>query len=242
MAGTLELREFPPGPAGLFPDPSGMRNRRGDPAFADGLRLAWKFAATASRSPRCVLWRLSLDGGVPDYAIDGGSLGAAFAVALRELLRVPRGSRSRFLAAPRAFFIGLRPRCAITGALATERPRPTGTRHRGLPGSHGSTRLATWMPNLMRPGPNGCGSSRRPPTARREAYGRRLGAYCPPSRPLCTPSPPRTDCHHRYSLPRRSRRLGRQRLRRAAACGQPGQPGGRVLCTARPGSRQPSRD
>jgi WD40 repeat protein len=122
VAGTLELREFPSGPAGLFPDPSGMRNRRGDPAFADGLRLAWKFAATASRSSRCVLWRLSLDGGVPDYAIDGGSLGAAFAVALRELLRVPRGSRSRFLAAPRAFFIGLRPRCAITGALTTERP------------------------------------------------------------------------------------------------------------------------
>jgi hypothetical protein len=126
VAGTLELREFPSGPAGLFPDPSGMRNRRGDPAFADGLRLAWKFAATASRSPRCVLWRLSLDGGVPDYAIDGGSLGAAFAVALRELLRVPRGSRSRFLAAPRAFFIGLRPRCAITGALATERPSAYG--------------------------------------------------------------------------------------------------------------------
>jgi WD40 repeat protein len=122
VAGTLELREFPSGPAGLFPDPRGMRNRRGDPAFADGLRLAWKFAATGSRSSRCVLWRLSLDGGAPDYAIDGGSLGAAFAVALRELLRVPRGSRSRFLAAPRAFFIGLRPRCAITGALATQRP------------------------------------------------------------------------------------------------------------------------
>ena len=122
VAGTLELREFPSGPAGLFPDPSGMRDRRGDPAFADGLRLAWKFATTASRSPKCVLWRLSLDGGVPDYAIDGGSLGAVFAVALRELLRVPRGSRSRFLAAPRAFFIGLRPRCAITGALAMERP------------------------------------------------------------------------------------------------------------------------
>ena len=122
VAGTLELREFPPGPAGLFPDPRGMRNRRGDPAFADGLRLAWQFAAGAGRSGRCVLWRLSLDGGVPDYAIDGGSLGAAFAVALRELLRRPRGSRSGLLAVPRAFFVGLRPRCAITGVLATQRP------------------------------------------------------------------------------------------------------------------------
>ena len=32
VAGALELREFPPGPAGLFPDPRGMRIRRGDPA------------------------------------------------------------------------------------------------------------------------------------------------------------------------------------------------------------------
>jgi WD40 repeat protein len=122
VAGTLELREFPPGPAGLFPDPSGLRNRRGDATFDAGLRLAWQFAAGTGRSSRCVLWRLSLDGGVPDYAIDGGSLGAAFAVALRELLRRPRGSHSGFLDVPRAFFVGLRPRCAITGVLATQRP------------------------------------------------------------------------------------------------------------------------
>ena len=44
VAGTLELREFAPGPAGLFPDPRGMRNRRGDPAV-EGLGLAWQFAA-----------------------------------------------------------------------------------------------------------------------------------------------------------------------------------------------------
>ncbi len=122
VAGTLELRELPPGPVGLFPDPRGMRNRRADPAFAAGLSLAWQFAAGASRGGRCVLWRLSLDGGVPDYAIDGGSLGAAFAVALRELLSRPRGSRPGFLAAPRALFVGLRPGCAITGVLSTQRP------------------------------------------------------------------------------------------------------------------------
>jgi WD40 repeat protein len=122
VAGTLELRDFPPGPAGLFPDPRGMRNRRADAAFAAGLGHAWQFAADGSRHGRCVLWHLSLDGGVPDYAIDGGSLGAAFAVALRELLRRPRGSRPGPLGVARAFFVGLRPKCAITGTLAVQQP------------------------------------------------------------------------------------------------------------------------
>jgi WD40 repeat protein len=134
VAGTLELREFPPGPAGLFPDPRGMRNRRGDPAV-EGLRLAWQFAAGAGRSSRCALWRLSLDGGVPDYAIDGGSLGAAFAVGLRELLRRPRGSRWGVLEVPLSFFVGLRPRCAITGVLADQ--QPTGYERKAPPGTEG---------------------------------------------------------------------------------------------------------
>jgi WD40 repeat protein len=134
VAGTLELREFPPGPAGLFPDPRGMRNRRGDPAV-EGLRLAWRFAAGAGRSPRCVLWRLSLDGGVPDYAIDGGSLGAAFAVGLRELLRRPRGSRWGVLEVPLSLFVGLRPRCAITGVLVEQ--QPTGYERKAPPGTVG---------------------------------------------------------------------------------------------------------
>jgi WD40 repeat protein len=126
VAGTLELREFPPGPAGLFPDPRELRSRRTDPQFDAGLRLAWQFATGANRGGRCVLWRLSLDGGVPDYAIDGGSLGAAFAVALCELLRTSRGSRPAPLAVPRAFFTGLRPGCAITGVLASQRPSAYG--------------------------------------------------------------------------------------------------------------------
>jgi WD40 repeat protein len=125
VAGTLELREFPSGPPGLFPDPRGMRNRRADPAFDASLTLAWQFA-TGADGGRCVLWHLTLDGGAPDHAIDGGSLGAAFAVALRELLRRPRGSRPGLLAVPRAFFIGLRPRCAITGVLAMQRPAAYG--------------------------------------------------------------------------------------------------------------------
>lgn len=122
VTGTLELREFSPGPSGLFPDPRGMRNRRADSAFDAGLQLAWQFAAGAARGGRCVLWRLSLDAGVPDHTIDGGSLGAAFAIALRELLRRPRGSGLAPLAARRAFFIGLRPKYAITGTLAAQRP------------------------------------------------------------------------------------------------------------------------
>jgi len=122
VAGTLELREFLPGPPGLFPDPRGMRNRHADAPFEAGLQLAWQFAAGAGRGGRCVLYNLSLDAGAPDYAIDGGSLGAAFAVALRELLRRPHGSRPGLLPVPRAFFLGLRPRCAITGVLATQRP------------------------------------------------------------------------------------------------------------------------
>jgi WD40 repeat protein len=121
VAGALELREFPPGPTGLFPDPRGMRNRNGDPAV-EGLTLAWHFAAGGGRSSRCVLWRLSLDGGVADYAIDGGSLGAAFAIGLRELLRRPRSSRWGVLGVPLSFFVGLRPRYAVTGVLSEQQP------------------------------------------------------------------------------------------------------------------------
>jgi WD40 repeat protein len=122
VTGTLELREFPPGPPGLFPDPRAMRDRRGNAAFAAAPRLAWRFAAAGGGGRRCVLWRLTFDGSAPDYAIDGGSLGAAFAIALRELNRIPRGRRTGVLAASRAFFIGPRPHRAITGVLATERP------------------------------------------------------------------------------------------------------------------------
>jgi hypothetical protein len=134
VTGILELWEFPPGPAGLFPDPRGMRNRRGDPAV-EGLRLAWQFAAGVGRTSRCVLWRLSLDEPVPDYAIDGGSLGAAFAVGLRELLRRPRGSRWGVLEVPLSLFLGLRPRCAITGVLAEQ--QPTGYERKAPPGTVG---------------------------------------------------------------------------------------------------------
>ena len=122
VTGVLELRELAPGPAGLFPDPRGMRKRRVNHDFANALNLAWQFATGPSGGSKCVLWRLWLDGGFQDDPIDGGSLGAAFAVGLRELLRVPRGPHPNFLARQRAYFTGLRRRRAITGVLAVERP------------------------------------------------------------------------------------------------------------------------
>jgi WD40 repeat protein len=122
VTGVLELREFAPGPPGLFPDPRGMRKRRVNRDFTNALKLAWQFATGPSGGSKCVLWRLWLDGGVQDDPIDGGSLGAAFAVGLRELLRVPRGPHPNFLSHQRAYFTGLRRRRAITGVLAVERP------------------------------------------------------------------------------------------------------------------------
>ena len=121
MAGTLAVWELPAGPVGLFPDPAAMRILRANDAFRAALGLAWEFAGGLASAGRCVLWRLTLDGNVADYAIDGGSLGAAFAVALQELLQ-RSATRSSVLAWPRAFLIGLRPSCAITGMITAQRP------------------------------------------------------------------------------------------------------------------------
>lgn len=115
--GVLELREFPAGPAGLYPDPramAGVRSPNGQ--FAASLGHAWN-AAGSRREGRCVLWRLVLsDDPMPPAQIDGPSLGAAFALGLRDLLRHPP-SRRPSMAGLRGFFYGLRPRTAVTGAL-----------------------------------------------------------------------------------------------------------------------------
>lgn len=117
VTGVLELREFPPGPAGLYPDPramAGVRSPNGQ--FAASLGHAWN-AAGSRREGRCVLWRLVLsDGPLPPAQIEGPSLGAAFALGLRDLLRHPP-SRRPSLAWLRGVFYGLRPRTAVTGAL-----------------------------------------------------------------------------------------------------------------------------
>ena len=122
VTGTLELREFPAGPAGLFPDPSAMRIVRTDDQFDHGLRLAWDSATGGGKQGKCVLWRLILDDDVPDFAVDGGSLGTAFAILLWELLVGGPASGPAALAKPRGFFERLRPRCAVTGVLSVRCP------------------------------------------------------------------------------------------------------------------------
>ncbi|WP_406141669.1 WD40 repeat domain-containing protein [Streptomyces sp. NBC_01089] len=115
--GVLELREFPAGPAGLYPDPramAGVHSPNGQ--FAASLGHAWNMAGDR-RAGRCVLWRIVLSNDpLPPGRIEGPSLGAAFALGLRELLRYPR-SRRPSVAGTRGFFYGLRPRTAVTGAL-----------------------------------------------------------------------------------------------------------------------------
>ncbi|MEV0237486.1 hypothetical protein [Nonomuraea sp. NPDC050786] len=113
-AGILELWEYPGGPAGLFPDPRTMAGIRADGSFEEALAVAWN-ASPGRRGGRCVLWRIVVNGAaVP--SVEGPSLGAAFALALRELLRRPASHRPS-LAAVRGFLRGPRPRTAVTGAI-----------------------------------------------------------------------------------------------------------------------------
>ncbi|MGW2479532.1 hypothetical protein ACWCWQ_06830 [Streptomyces sp. NPDC001571] len=114
VTGVLELREFPAGPPGLYPDPrtmDGVRSPNGE--FAAALGHAWRFAGER----RCVLWRVVLsDGQVAPARLEGPSLGLAFALGLRELMRNRRPGRPGF-GGLRRLFRGLRPRTAVTGAL-----------------------------------------------------------------------------------------------------------------------------
>lgn len=117
VTGVLELREFPAGPPGLYPDPrtmTGVRSPNGD--FATALGHAWRLAGER-RERRCVLWRIVLsDGQAAPTRLEGPSLGLAFALGLRELLRHSPTGRPG-LAGLRGFARGLRPRTAVTGAL-----------------------------------------------------------------------------------------------------------------------------
>ncbi|MFJ9121911.1 WD40 repeat domain-containing protein [Streptomyces sp. NPDC102394] len=117
VTGVLELREFPAGPAGLYPDPRAMAGTHSpNGQFATAVGRAWR-AAGAGREGRCVLWRIVLsDDPLPPPRIEGPSLGVAFALGLREILRHPR-SRRPSGAWIRGAFYGLRPRTAVTGAL-----------------------------------------------------------------------------------------------------------------------------
>ncbi|MEU6114207.1 hypothetical protein ABZ840_06590 [Streptomyces sp. NPDC047117] len=115
--GVLQLCEFPAGPPGLYPDPRSMTGlRSSDGQFATALGRAWALAGPG-RGSRCVLWRLVItDRPALPPRIEGPSLGVAFALGLRELLRHPR-TRRPSIAGVRGIFYGLRPRTAVTGAL-----------------------------------------------------------------------------------------------------------------------------
>jgi WD40 repeat protein len=117
ISGVLELREFAAGPTGLFPDPQTMAGARtAGPAFAKALFYAWEAAPWRNKG-RCVLWNIALsDSSALPPPIDGGSLGAAFALGLRELFRYP-ARRGLSIAWLRGLFYGIRPRTAVTGVL-----------------------------------------------------------------------------------------------------------------------------
>lgn len=118
VSGTLELHEFPAGPAGLFPDPRTMSLVRADEAFTQAVTNAWTFASHRRRPGRCLLWQLTLDN-TPRTTVTGDSLGAPFAIALQELLSYPSPGRPS-LTMVRQTFRGLRPNCAVTGAVTKD--------------------------------------------------------------------------------------------------------------------------
>ncbi|MER6576782.1 WD40 repeat domain-containing protein [Nonomuraea sp. NPDC001023] len=113
VTGILELREFTPGPAGLYPDPRTMDGVCSpNPQFASALATAWHLAGTQAEG-HCVVWRIILsDESLLPERIEGPSLGVAFALGLRALLRSRSGAGWL-----RDVFFGLRPRTVVTGAL-----------------------------------------------------------------------------------------------------------------------------
>jgi WD40 repeat protein len=93
LSGTLEMEILPDGPYGLFPDPRTMGMVTADAAFEDAITDAWMHVTGQRETRACVLWRLTIDGPW-SLRIQGGSLGAAFAVLLSEVIGPPGG---RFL-------------------------------------------------------------------------------------------------------------------------------------------------
>jgi WD40 repeat protein len=114
-SGRLRIAVRRRGPAGLFPDPARMAFLVTDDAFHEAARRAWAASALAT-SGHCIVWSV-LDGEEPCVDLAGGSLGAAFAVGLRELdRRLSHGPRRL---APRA----LQPSTAVTGGLSADGSR-----------------------------------------------------------------------------------------------------------------------
>jgi hypothetical protein len=107
-SGQLHLRVLESGPSGFHPDPANMCFFVGDERFVESVRRAWEHSREKDLG-ECVCWSV-VDGESPCNSIEQGSLGAAFAVGLRELHRLRR-RRGRI--SPRR----LSGQSAITGAL-----------------------------------------------------------------------------------------------------------------------------
>ena len=116
VSGVLQIRDLPGGPAGLYPDPEAMSFIKADAEFTAALAQAWFYATGRRLVDHCVVWRLTLNEGVSLPYLRGGSLGAAFAIGLREHFR-KQLSLTRPWEPAGTIFFGLRPRCAITGAI-----------------------------------------------------------------------------------------------------------------------------
>ena len=116
VSGVLQIRDLPGGPVGLYPDPEAMSFIRADAAFTSALANAWFYATRGRIVDTCIVWRLVLNDGAPLPFLRGESLGAAFAIALREHFR-KHVSLTRPWGPVGTVFFGLRPRCAITGAI-----------------------------------------------------------------------------------------------------------------------------
>ncbi|GIE97730.1 WD40 repeat domain-containing protein [Paractinoplanes rishiriensis] len=112
--GMLRLTLLDGGPPGLYPDPRRMLFLAADTRFAEALDVAWR---TGPLHDHCVVWTLTTDG-LPCDEVAGGSLGAAFGVALADLARRPP---------PALRLRNLDRRCAITAELHPDRGlRPVG--------------------------------------------------------------------------------------------------------------------
>lgn len=90
--GVLTLALLEDGPSGIHPDPARMSFLEAGDAVVHGVRAAWEVSRLRDTSA-CVLWSVTVDDGHPTETIDGGSLAAAFAVALDDLAPRALGRR-----------------------------------------------------------------------------------------------------------------------------------------------------
>jgi WD40 repeat protein len=116
VSGALQIHHIPGGPPGLYPDPEAMTFVRADTEFTGALADAWFYATRGRVVDTCVIWRLDLNDGTAIPFLRGVSLGAAFAIALRDHFR-KHLSLMRPWDPAYAYFFGLRPQCAVTGAI-----------------------------------------------------------------------------------------------------------------------------